>query len=281
MANFRTWAAGSGIYSLSTAVRMVRTVSSLHEKLGLDKPDPSRLWSYVEEQLKRGRREGTINCQLRDVCAWLKFKGIRIEVPSIHQRRAAEPWVPTDDEVMRLIGQSGNHGNRGTALRNRVIIEVLAFCGLRLGELIDLNISDIREGYLKVRSEKREAERRVGLPAFLTSDLNTYVARYRRGSGDALFTACGRRLSYSAARKMVKREGRMAGIDQMHPHALRHWCATRLVRCGVNLRAVQVHLGHASISTTQLYTHLSAEEAAREVTGAFESTFTGSVNDCA
>jgi site-specific recombinase XerD len=80
-------------------------------------------------------------------------------------------------------------------------------------------------------------------------------------------------MSYSAVRKMVKREGRMAGIEQMHPHALRHWCATRLVRSGVNLRAVQVHLGHASVSTTQLYTHLSTEEAAREVTGAFDRVF--------
>lgn len=273
LANFRTWAAGSGSYSLSTARRMGRTVSSLYARLGLDSPNPTRLWSYVEEQLKKGRREGTINCQMRDVGAWLKFKGLKTEVPIIHQRRAAEPWVPSDEDVMKLIEQSANQGNRGPAFRNKVIIEVLAFCGLRLGELIELNTSDVRDGYIKVRSEKREAERRVGLPVFLIADLRTYVTHYRAGGGEALFTTGGRRLSYSAVRKMIKREGRRAGIEQMHPHALRHWCATRLVRSGVNLRAVQVHLGHASVSTTQLYTHLSTEEAAREVTGAFESVF--------
>lgn len=273
LADFRTWAAGSGSYSLSTARRMERTISSLFETLSLDRPDPSRLWSYVEEQLKKGRREGTINCQMRDVGAWMKFRGIKIEVPNIRQRRAAEPWVPSDDDVMKLIQHSADQGNRGPAFRNKVIIEVLAFCGLRLGELVGLNTSDVRDGYIKVRSEKLEAERRVGLPGFLITDIRTYVAHYRGRGGDALFTTCGRRLSYSAVRRMVRREGRRAGIEQMHPHALRHWCATRLVRSGVNLRAVQVHLGHASVSTTQLYTHLSAEEAAREVTGAFESVF--------
>ena len=277
LASFRTWAAGSGSYSLSTARRMGRTVSSLYVRLSLDRPNPSRFWSYVEEQLKKGRREGTINCQMRDVGAWLKYKGIKIEVPSIRQRRAAEPWVPSDDDVLKLIQQSTNSGRSGPAFRNRVIIEVLAFCGLRLGELVDLNTSDVRDGYIKVRSEKREAERRVGLPEFLIADLRTYVTRYRTGGGEALFTTCGRRLSYSAVRGMVKKEGRRAGVGQMHPHALRHWCATRLVRSGVNLRAVQVHLGHASVSTTQLYTHLSTEEAAREITGAFESVFSENV----
>ena len=276
LASFRTWAAGSGCYSLSTARRMGRTVSSLFERLDLERPNPSTLWTYVEEQLKKGRREGTINCQMRDVGAWLKFKGIQIEVPTMRQRRAAEPWVPSDDEVKKLIQQSASQGRRGPAFRNKVIIEVLAFCGLRLGELIGLDISDVRDGYIKVRSEKREAERRVGLPGFLMADLRSYVTQYRTGGGEALFTTCGRRLSYSATRKMIKREGRRAGIEQMHPHALRHWCATRLVRSGVNLRAVQVHLGHASVSTTQLYAHLSAEEAAREVTGAFESVFSES-----
>ncbi|MBX8644904.1 MAG: tyrosine-type recombinase/integrase, partial [Thermoplasmata archaeon] len=61
------------------------------------------------------------------------------------------------------------------------------------------------------------------------------------------------------------------GIGKMHPHALRHWCATRLIKNRVSLRAVQIHLGHATISTTERYTHLSGEDVAREIEASFNS----------
>ena len=273
MANFRTWAVGTGKYSLTTSVRMTRTVRSLYRKLDLDKPSTEALWAYVERQLKKGRRDGTINNQMKDIAAWFRFKGIKLQVPSLRQRRNKEPWVPKDDEVFRLIRVCEEGKNRITALRNKTIIEIMAFCGLRLGEVVQLNISDVQNEYLHVRSEKLEAERKVGLPDFVRSDIMTYLKQRKSKDARALFTSSRNRLSYSSMRRMVKREGAKAGIRDMHPHALRHWCATRLVRSAVNLRAVQVHLGHASIATTQLYTHLSSEEAARDVRRAFETVY--------
>jgi site-specific recombinase XerD len=275
LANFRTWAVGTGKYSLSTARRMEMTVVSLYDRLQLDKPGTGAIWSYVERQLRQGRREGTINNQLKDIRAWLRFKGVELEIPVLRQRRSREPWVPGDEEVFRLIRESGKGPRERISLRNRVIIEILAFCGLRLGELVQLNVSDFKEGYLQVRSEKLEAERKVGLPGFLIADIERYLKLSRMPGNSALFPSQHGRLSYGAVRRMVKREGVKAGIMAMHPHALRHWCATRLVRSGVNLRSVQVHLGHASVSTTQLYTHLSSEDAAREITGTFDAIITG------
>ncbi|MBX8638556.1 MAG: site-specific integrase, partial [Thermoplasmata archaeon] len=175
MANFRTWAVGTGKYSLTTSVRMTRTVRSLYRKLDLDNPSTEALWAYVERQLKKGRRDGTINNQMKDIAAWFRFKGIKLQVPSLRQRRSKEPWVPKDDEVFRLIRVCEEGKNRITALRNKTIIEIMAFCGLRLGEVVQLNISDVQNEYLHVRSEKLEAERKVGLPDFVRSDIMTYL----------------------------------------------------------------------------------------------------------
>lgn len=268
LASFVTWAVGTGRYSLTTARRMERTVRSLFKRLLLDKPSTERLWSYVERQLREGRRDGTINNQMKDIRAWMRFKGVELDVPKLRQRRSREPWIPSDEEVFAFI--SGMGRSRKTALRNRVLIEIMAFCGLRVGEVAQLNVSDLRENYLLVKSEKMEADRRVCLPGFVLTDLRTYL-KGRRDSDDAMFVTSRGRLSYNSIRRMVKREGKKLGIDSLHPHALRHWCATRLVKSGVNLRAVQMHLGHANIATTQIYTHLSPEDVAKEVGDAFEA----------
>ncbi len=270
LARFKTWAVGSGRYSPTTARRMGRTVVSLYGRLGLDSPGAEALWSYVEDKLRDGRRESTIRNQLRDIAAWLDFSGIKVDLPVLKQRKSSEPWVPADEDVFRLIEGPWRRKGSLNALRNRVIIETLAFCGLRLGELVQLNASDVNGKLLHVRSEKMEAERTVGMPDSLAADIELYMKKRGSDGVAALFVAGGRRFSYNSVRRMVKIEGKKAGVSQMHPHALRHWCATRLVRSGVNLRAVQVHLGHSSISTTQLYTHLSSEDAAREVRDAFD-----------
>lgn len=273
LANFRTWAVGTGRYSLTTAARMERTVRSLYQPLKLWKPDTKRLWQYVELQLKKGRRGGTTNNQMMDISAWFRFKGIDLKVPVLRNRRRKEPWVPSDEEVFRVIGVSDRGSRREISLRNKVVLEIMAFCGLRVGELFQLNLTDVQGDYLHVRSEKLEAERLVGIPKFLRADIASYLRQRKRKENTALFISRGGRFSYSAVRKMVKRMGIRAGIKDMHPHALRHWCATRLVRSGVNLRSVQIHLGHASIATTQLYTHLSSVDAAMEVNRAFEQLY--------
>lgn len=274
LARFRTWAVGTGRYSLSTARRMERTVVSLYDRLELSEPSSSALWTFVESKLKEGRKEATIRNQLNDVRAWLAYNGREIEMPVLKTRKGREPWVPSDEEVFRLMG-NGTGCSARNELRNRIIIGIMAFCGLRVGEVEKLNIEDVGAGTLHVRSEKMEAERVVGMPSSLASDIARYIC-LRGNDGNPALLVCGRgRLSYSSLRRIVKREGKRKGVGPMHPHALRHWCATRLVRSGVNLRAVQVHLGHASISTTQLYTHLSSEEAAREVRGAFNAFVSG------
>ena len=150
-------------------------------------------------------------------------------------------------------------------LRDRAVLELLYATGIRVSELCGLDRADVDAGRRVVRVlGKGDKERSVpyGLPAqeALEDWLRLGRAPGRAGQRDALFLgARGGRLQPTVVRRLVSGYARAAGLPHTTPHGLRHSAATHLLEGGADLRAVQELLGHASLASTQIYTHVSVE----------------------
>lgn len=149
--------------------------------------------------------------------------------------------------------------------RDRTILEVLYGCGLRASELCALDMGDLalEEGFLRVRG-KGEKERISPIAGTAAAALDAYVNEARgallkpgKPASAVFLNARGGRLSRQSVHAIVARAGLAIGVENLHPHTLRHSFATHLLEGGADLRAIQEILGHADISTTQIYTHLS------------------------
>jgi integrase/recombinase XerD len=175
------------------------------------------------------------------------------------------PDVVSVDDVDRLLSQPFPDSPAG--LRDRAALETLYGCGLRVSELVGLDMLDIdlREGLVRVRG-KGDKDRVVPIAGIAAGAVRDYLdhgrpylrAKKPRRPADpsAIFVNVrGGRLSRQAVFGLVKRYGGRVGLD-IHPHTLRHSFATHLLEGGADLRALQEMLGHADISTTQVYTHV-------------------------
>jgi integrase/recombinase XerC len=159
-----------------------------------------------------------------------------------------------------------------TGLRDRAALELMYGSGLRVSELVGLNFGDVDLHERTVRVVgKGNKERIVPLGEFAAVALEAYLAARdrvaRAGVRDdrALFLSpTGKRVGVRAVQRLTKRSGALgAGRADLHPHALRHACATHMLDGGADLRAIQEVLGHASLSTTQRYTHVSIDHLLR------------------
>ena len=184
---------------------------------------------------------------------------------STPRRSRKLPQVLTRGEVEKLLSQPS--GTEPAALRDRALLELMYACGLRASEAIGLELMDvdIHEEVLRARG-KGSKERVVPIGQAALRALRIYLERGRPGlvKGAAephLFVNFrGGQLTRQGLYKIVRRHAVTAGLaDRMSPHTLRHTFATHLLSGGCDLRSVQEMLGHADVSTTQLYTHLSSE----------------------
>ena len=152
--------------------------------------------------------------------------------------------------------------------RNRAIIETMYSCGLRVSELVGLKLSDLHfpEGYIRVTG-KGDKQRFVPIGQTAITEIETYLTHYRewmpkyKDSEDIVFlNRRGAQLTRVMIFTIVKDLVQMAGITKNEsPHSLRHSFATHMVEGGADLRAVQDMLGHESITTTEIYTHLDKD----------------------
>jgi integrase/recombinase XerC len=175
------------------------------------------------------------------------------------------PAVLEPDEARALVEAADDISPAG--LRDRLVLELLYATGIRVGELVRLDVDDVdRERRLVRVIGKGDKERSVpfGIPA--EDALQAWLRHGRPGlataaSGPALLLGnSGRRLDPRAARRLVHAYlGRVSGAPDLAPHGLRHTAATHLLEGGADLRVVQELLGHASLATTQIYTHVSIE----------------------
>jgi integrase/recombinase XerC len=151
------------------------------------------------------------------------------------------------------------------ALRDRAILEMLYATGVRVSELCGLDLTDVDDARRVVRVFGKGAKERTvpyGIPA--QKALDDWLRHGRpelvTGPGTALFLgARGGRIQQTVVRRMVATAAQLAGLPHTSPHDLRHSAATHLLDGGADLRAVQDLLGHSSLSSTQIYTHVSTE----------------------
>jgi integrase/recombinase XerC len=176
------------------------------------------------------------------------------------RRRTSLPNVVAVDDCFGLIDAPSAKTLLG--VRDRCAIELLYGAGLRISELVGLNVVDLQDGVLRVLGKGRK-ERIVPVIAKAKLALEAWLAKrpQLQPRSDALFVnRRGGRITARSIARHLARYAMIAGVRRhVHPHALRHSFATHLLDMGADLRGIQELLGHASLSTTQKYTHVSSE----------------------
>jgi integrase/recombinase XerD len=236
--------------------------------------------AYVDSLWKRGLAPSTVERRVAAVKGLHKFlvrEGVtdnhptaRLPLPKVPERL---PDVVSIDDVDRLLGQPFPDGPAG--LRDRAILEALYGCGVRVSELTGLDLTDLDlvEGHVRVFG-KGGKERLVPVAGMAVHALDAYMTHGRpylrpkntlRGvDASALFVnSRGGRLSRQSVFGIVRSYGARVGLT-LHPHTLRHSFATHLLEGGADLSALQEMLGHADISTTQVYTHVDRRHVREE-----------------
>jgi site-specific recombinase XerD len=203
----------------------------------------------------------TISRRLAAVRSLLRFTLGPANVPQVPlapRRGRRLPDAPKPAEVDRLIETAGD-GDGALALRNRALLELVYSAGLRSAEAVGLDLGDVdfEQEHVHIRSGKGAKDRVVPLG----EEAGYWVARYlrearpdlARGAQNALFLSVrGQRLDTSALRRLLR-----------NPHRLRHAFATHMLEGGADMRVIQELLGHSSLSTTQLYSHVDARRLRR------------------
>jgi integrase/recombinase XerD len=212
---------------------------------------------------------------IRMLHRFLAEEGVRPDDPTVDiegiRVPAGLPHPLSEDEVATLLAAPPGHDPVG--LRDRALLELLYATGARISEACGLSLGDFDHSEQLVRLFGKGAKERIvpygrHAAAALAEWLGPFGRAHlepqrwaRRGDAEAVFlNVRGARLSRQAAWAMVNKYGHRIGVgDKLSPHVLRHSCATHLLDHGADLRIVQELLGHASISTTQIYTKVSQE----------------------
>ncbi|HOK55741.1 MAG TPA: site-specific tyrosine recombinase XerD [bacterium] len=188
---------------------------------------------------------------------YIKNPEISIESPKIEKKL---PDVLTEEEVKKLLNVNKISRKH---LRNLAILELFYSSGLRISELCNLKISDLNleSGFVKVRG-KGNRERIALLNNITTEIIKEYLNQRKTVDNEYLFlNNQSKKISRQSVWKIVKKYAKYAGIEKnVKPHTLRHTFATHLLERGLDLRIVQELLGHKSIATTEIYTHLNRKK---------------------
>lgn len=239
--------------------------------------DPEPVRDFINELRRDGRRPST---QARKVAAIRSFYGFALreeladrDVAGLLDAPKAGSYLPdvlSADAVARILDTPGADDPVG--IRDRAILELLYACGLRVSELTGLDTDRLDLPGLQVRViGKGNRERRVPMGEEARERIHRYLAGPRavwtagHPSAAVFVSQRGARLARESVWRLVRHWAVSAGVEsRVTPHTFRHSFATHLLEGGADLRVVQTLLGHASISTTQLYTHLTGERL-REV----------------
>lgn len=212
---------------------------------------------------------------VKSLFRYLKLDGVIEDDPSelldSPQRGLHLPEVLTTEEVDRM--ENSLDMSKAESQRNKAIIETMFSCGLRVSELVNLKWSDIyvEEEFIRVKG-KGAKERLVPISKRALEEINKWnldrnALKIKPGEQDYVFLNCrGAHLTRTMILIMIKRAAAAAGIKKtVSPHTLRHSFATALLKGGADLRAIQEMLGHESIGTTEIYTHLDTTDLRREI----------------
>ena len=245
----------------------------------VDGLSPQQLRGFQAALQQAGYARSTISRKLASLRSFFKFAmregwtDVNPAEPLRNPRsRRKLPLVLGDQEIGRLL--SAPSSDHAAGLRDRAILETMYSAGLRVSELVGLRDRDVRfrEGIVRVRGKGRK-ERLAPLGSFAQKAIQTYAAKrtrnekWDRDSADApvFVNRFGNAITTRSVGRMLDKYIAAADVDaRVSPHTLRHSFATHLLDRGADIRSVQELLGHASLSTTQIYTHVSATQL-REV----------------
>jgi len=254
MEKLRVYADSIGVEPESiTHDHLQNFLAYLHD-LGLNKRSQSRILSGVRGFYKYLLIEEVIDSDPTEL----------IESPKIGRKLPEFLTITEIDAMQAAIDLSKSDGHR-----NKAIIETLYSCGLRVSELVNLKLTELffEDGYIRVIG-KGNKERLVPIGHKAIRDINQYLqqrndvnSRIDEEYKNIVFlNRWGRQLTREMVFTIIKKYAKLAGITKnISPHTLRHSFATHLVEGGADLRAVQEMLGHESIQTTEIYTHLDRE----------------------
>lgn len=218
---------------------------------------PEDLKIYIVENLNNNASSSVILFLSAIKYAYLNILGEdltkKIKRPKREKRL---PTVLTKEEVKKLINVFDN-------VKSRLMISLIYACGMRVSELTNLKINNLdfndKIGYIKQAKGKKD--RMFNIPLFLLDELKEQVENQKQKGQEYLFSGPKGKLTSRNIQKIVSLATKKAKIKKdVHCHTLRHSFATHLLEDGVDIRKIQELLGHADLSTTQIYTHISTEE---------------------
>ncbi len=252
---------------------VVALVDFLQSELGVMRPDAVRgahIRAYLAHLHSRHLAPRSVARALAAVRTYFRFVVAEGGATANPAERVPHPRVEqkTPEAAARYAIEELLEGFPDSAAgrRDRAVVELLYGAGVRVGELVNLNLGDLqlRQRLVRVRGKGRK-ERLVPFGRPAASAIDAYLpdrARWRSKDpardGEPLFVnQRGGRLSDRSVRRILERAvQRSADLNRLHPHALRHAFATHLLEAGMDLRAIQELLGHSSLATTQIYTRV-------------------------
>lgn len=240
-----------------------------YKDIDVNNTNRSHIIAYLLELKNSGKATSTVSRNLASIRSFYQFllrdryiekdPSQNLESPKIDKRL---PKVLSVEEIDHLLQMPDNSAS---GIRDKGMLELLYATGIRVSELVSLNIEDLNLGIGLVKCfGKGSKERIIPLGNIAVTSLNDYINKSRlklrkNENENALFlNHHGRRITRQGFWKIIKKYAEKAKIEtDITPHTLRHSFATHLLENGADLRSVQEMLGHADISTTQIYTHLT------------------------
>ena len=281
LSDYRSWLRIERSLSPNTVTSYLSDIAKLRELYPDRRPEDitgEDIASFISSEVDKGiskRSQSRLISSVKSFFGFLETEGRldnnpadTVDSPKLSRHI---PTVLSVDEVKRILESVDLSAPEGH--RNRAILEVLYSCGLRVSELVSLRISDLflEESFIRVIG-KGDKQRLVPIGEPAVRAVQLYLSQTRRAFAskkdeDILFlNRRGRQMSRQMVFLIIKRQCEAAGITkEVSPHTFRHSFATHLVENGADLRAVQQMLGHESILTTEIYTHIDSRKWQRTI----------------
>lgn len=266
---------GQKLSALNYSANTIKNYSSLMKRmldtLGRATFDQAEVYAYMSEHLRsKGYSSATMrqfSSALRLYSEHLSTVTERLPTVATPRRERILPKVVSEEAVRKLILATDN-------MKHKAIMSTLYSTGLRVGELLQLRVTDVqgKRGLIRVNRGKGRKDRQVPLSSSLRKILREYYAHYR--PKEFLFEgAQGGSYTASSINQILRKNSAKAGLAQrVTAHMLRHSFATHMLEKGVSLRHIQEILGHKSSRTTEIYTHVTSD-AMRNLVNPLDSLF--------
>lgn len=229
--------------------------------------DHIRIRAFLSNLFEKGIGKASLARKISSLRTFLNYLNKENKISSNPAKMVATPRQDKPlpgflsiDEMDRLL--NAPVGDEVLTLRDRAILETFYSCGLRIAEVAAVNIEDVNlsENLIRVKGKGRK-ERIVPIGSKAVEAIRKYIADCGLRNETPLFlNKSGHRITTRSIHRIVEKYKKISGLWDMTPHSIRHSFATHLLNGGADLRSVQEMLGHASLSTTQRYTHVSMDK---------------------